>query len=97
MNCCKEVTTPYNVCSVPWGEGGGGGGERWVSSTIGGYHEYRGGYLEYRRDVQYRGGIVIHVGDVISTMGVFSTLGGYHLLLFQYRGGGDITIHVGIS
>ena len=25
-------------CSVPWG----------VFSTVGGYHEYRGGYLEYR-------------------------------------------------
>ena len=32
-------------------------------------------YLEYRGDVQYRGGIMIHVGDIMSTMGVFSTLG----------------------
>ena len=37
----------------------------------GGYHEYRGGYHEYR-------------GDILSTVGVFSTVG-------------DIMINVGIS
>ena len=33
-------------CSVPWG----------LLSTVGGYHEYRGGYLEYCGGVQYHGG-----------------------------------------
>ena len=48
------------------------------------YHEYRGGYLEYRGGVQYRGGyheycggvilstmgdIMMHVGDIMSTVG----------------------------
>ena len=28
-----RVSTLYNVCAVPWG----------VFSTVGGYHEYRGG------------------------------------------------------
>ena len=40
------------MCAVPWG----------VLSIVGGvqyhgeYHEYRGGYLEYRGGVQYHGG-----------------------------------------
>ena len=51
--------------------------------------QYRGGcsvpwgYLEYRGGVQYRGDIMINVGDILSTVGVFSTVGGY----FEYRGG----------
>ena len=40
-----------------------------IMSTVGGYHEYRGGYLEYRGGVQYRGGIMINVGDILSTVG----------------------------
>ena len=35
----------------------------------GGYHEYRGGYLEYR------GGCSVPWGDIMSTVGVFSTMG----------------------
>ena len=30
---------------------------------------------------------MIHVGDIMSTVGVFSTMGGYHPLKFEYRGG----------
>ena len=30
---------------------------------------------------------MMHVGDIMSTMGVFSTVGGYHPLKFEYRGG----------
>ena len=29
----------------------------------------------------------MHVGDTMSTVGVFSTVGGYHPLKFEYRGG----------
>ena len=38
-------------------------------------------------DVQYRGGYHDARGDIISTVGVFSTVGGYHPLKFEYRGG----------
>ena len=31
-------------------------------------------------DVQYRGGIMMHVGDIMSTVG------GYHPLKFEYHG-----------
>ena len=52
-----------------------------VLSIVGGGG--RGGYHEYRGDVQYRGGrIMINVGDILSTMGVLSTVRGYH----EYRG-----------
>ena len=30
---------------------------------------------------------MMHVGDIMSTVGVFSTVGGYHPLKFEYRGG----------
>ena len=30
---------------------------------------------------------MMHVGDIMSTVGVFSTVGGYHSLEFEYRGG----------
>ena len=30
---------------------------------------------------------MIHVGDIMSTVGVFSTVGGYHPLKFEYCGG----------
>ena len=39
------IITLYNVCAVPWGV-----------STVGKYHEYCGGYFEYR------GGIMINMG-----------------------------------
>ena len=29
----------------------------------------------------------MHVGDIMSTVGVFSTVGGYYPLKFEYRGG----------
>ena len=35
---------------------------------LGGYHEYHGGYLEYRGDTRYHGGIMMHVGDITSTV-----------------------------
>ena len=46
---------------------------------------------------------MINVGDILSTMGVFSTVGGYHEYrggYLEYRGGcsvpwGDIMMHVG--
>ena len=48
-----------------------------VFSTVGGYHEYRGGYLEYCGGCSVPwGDIMMHVGDIMSTVeGV------------QYRGG----------
>ena len=33
------------------------------------------------------GDIMMHVGDILSTVGVFSTVGGYHPLKFGYHGG----------
>ena len=58
-----------------------------------------GGYLEYCGDVQYHGGNMINVegyfkyhgvfitmGDIMSTMGLFSTVEGYHPLQFVYHG-----------
>ena len=58
-------------CSVPMINVGG------YLSTVGGYHEYRGGYLEYRGGCSVPwGDIMMHVGDIMSTVeGV------------QYRGG----------
>ena len=67
----KNKITLYNVCAVLWG----------VLSTVegvqyrGGYHEYCEGYLEYRGGVQYRGGYLEYRGDILSTVGVFSTVG----------------------
>ena len=58
-----------------------------ILSTVGGvqYHgdimSTVGGYLEYR------GGCSVLWGDIMSTMGVFSTMGGYHPLKFEYHGG----------
>ena len=45
--CYCDSSTLYNVCAVPWG----------VFSTVGGYHEYRGG------------DIMSTVGDILSTVG----------------------------
>ena len=47
-----------------------------------GYHDACGGYLEYRM------GMFSTVGDILSTVGVFSTVGGYQgSLIFTGRGG----------
>ena len=40
-----------------------------------------GGYLEYRA------GCSVPWGDIMSTVGVFSTVGRYHPMKFEYRGG----------
>ena len=45
--------------------------------TAGGYLEYRGGC-----SVPW-GDVIINVGDILSTVGVFGTVGGYH----EYHGG----------
>ena len=34
--------------------------------------------VQYRGGVQYCGDIMSPVGDILSTVGVFSTMGGYH-------------------
>ena len=73
-----KVITLYNVCTVLW-----------VLSTFGGvqyrvgYHKYHRRYLEYRGGVQYCGGYHGKCGDILSTVGVFSTVG-ENLLLFEY-------------
>ena len=54
----------------------------------GGYHEYRGGYLEYRGGYHDK-----CVGDILSTVGVFSTVGVYH----EYRGWGMFSTCIMIS
>ena len=68
--------TLYNVCAVPETpcitcvqyHGGGGGGSRGFS-IVGGYHDACGGYLEYH------GGYHDKCGDILSTVGLFSTVG----------------------
>ena len=40
-----------------------------VFGTVGDIMSTVGGYLEYRGGVQYRGDIMINVGDILSTMG----------------------------
>ena len=72
--------TLYNVCAVPWG-----GSVPWeVFSTMGGYHEYRGGisWVPW--------GVFSTVGDILSTVGVFSTVGDIMMHVggyLEYRGG----------
>ena len=69
-------------CSVPWGYHEYRGGYPEYREV---YPEYRGNvqYLllfEYRGDVQYlllfdcRADIMIHMGDIMNTVGVFSTV-----------------------
>ena len=71
----EMVNTLYNVCAVPWGCSVPWGD---IMSTVGGYHEYRGGYLEYRW------GVFSTVGDImINVGGYLEYRGGYH----EYRGG----------
>ena len=62
-----------------------------------GYHEYRGG-VQYHGGYhplkcEYRGDIMMHVGDIMSIVGGVQYHGGYHPLKCEYRG--DIMIHVG--
>ena len=61
-------------CSVPWG-----------------YHEYCGGYLEYRGGCSVPwgmfstvGDIMMHAGDIMSTVEGVQYRGGKSLLLFEY-------------
>ena len=63
-------------------------------STVGDIMSTVGGYLEYCRGCSVPWGYPDARGDIMSTVGVFSTVGGYHQLKFEYRGG-DIMIHVG--
>ena len=45
-------------------------------STSGGYHKYIRGYYEYIGEYhEYIEGYSVHWGDIMSTLGVFSTLG----------------------
>ena len=86
---CRLIQeTLYNVCSVPWG--GGGGGE--VISTVGRYLEYRGGHHGYCGGyLEYPGGYSEPCGDSMSTVGDKSSLFEYthgteHLLQYSsYR------------
>ena len=66
--------------------------------------QYHGGYLEYCGVFNTVVDIMINVGDILSTLGVLSTMEGYHeycgVILstvgdVQYCG--DIMMHVGIS
>ena len=36
---------------------------------------HMGGYLEYHGDIQLCGNIIMHLGDILSTVEVFSTVG----------------------
>ena len=54
----QSIFTLYNVCAVPWGCA-----VQWGCSVPWGYHDACGGYLEYH------GGYMINVGDILSTMG----------------------------
>ena len=62
------------MCAVSWGGGDGSvqyrGG---IVSTVGGY-------------LEYRGSIMMHVGDIMSTVRVFITVG-KNLLSFEYPHG----------
>ena len=80
-----------------------------MCSTVGGYLEYRGGvqyrggYHEFHGDyLEYRGGcsvplgdIMMHVGDIMSTVGGVQYRGGYHPLKLSTVG--DIMIYVGVQ
>ena len=75
-----KILTLYNVCAVPLGD---------IMSTVGGYLEYHGG-------VQYRGGYHDKCGDILSTVGVFSTVGDIMSTVGVILSTvGDIMMHVG--
>ena len=70
------------MCSVHRGifSTSGGGGVLYIRgegvfSTSGGYLEYIGGCSVHRRD------IMIHVGDIMSTLGGVQYIGGYHVCI----------------
>ena len=52
----------------------------------GGYHEYCGGYLEYHGMFSTVGDIMMHVEDIMSTVGGVQYCGGYYPLKFEYHG-----------
>ena len=63
----------------------------WDVQYCAGYNDKFLGYLEYRGGVQYHGGYheyyggyMIQLGDIMSTVRVFSAMEGYNLLLFEY-------------
>ena len=68
------------MCVVQWGFS-----VLWGCSV---YHEYHGGYLEYR-------GVFSTVGDIMSTVGVFSTIGDIMSTVGNVQYHGDIMMHVG--
>ena len=53
----------------------------------GGYHEYCEGYLEYHGMFSTVGDIMMHVEDIMSTVGGVQYCGGYYPLKFEYHGG----------
>ena len=72
-----------------------------VFSNVRGLHEYCGGYLEYHGDTQYHGAYQDARGDIMSTVGVFSTMGDTILCNLSTVGGhhdtcGDIMSTVGV-
>ena len=80
------LTTLYNVCAVPWGGGGvfstvGISWVPWGSSWVPwGISWVPWGLFSTMRDtilwnLSTVGDIMIHVGDIMSTVGVFSTVG----------------------
>ena len=73
---CSTVGVFSTVGEVPWGV-----------QYRGGHHEYRGGYLEYHGGYSVPGRYYDAGGGYHEYCGVFSTIGGYHLLQFEYRGG----------
>ena len=80
------------MCAVLWG----------VFSTVGGYLEYRGGCSVPWGDHDKCGGDIMSTVGVFSTVGdIMSTMGGYleYRGDVQYRGGyhdarGDIMMHI---
>ena len=76
---CGGVQYRGRISWAPWGD---------ILSTVGGV-QYRGGisWVPWEVILSTVGDIMMHVGDILSTVGVFSTVGGYHPLKFEYHGG----------
>ena len=56
--------------------------------NVGGYLEYRGGCsVPWGVILSTVGDIMMHVGDIMSTVEGVQYRGGYHPLKFEYRGG----------
>ena len=69
------MITLYNVCAVPWGVLSTVG----VFSTVGGYHEYRGGISSVPWGVfSTVGDTMINVGGYLEYRGGVQYRGGYH-------------------